>query len=218
MSWKRIPGFRLVPTRLGDTLQAIAAREMGDASKWVEIAALNGLAPPYVVDSLLAVQAEGFTPTGGLGRVHLAGTRIRIPSAMPRGGVSDPEDVYGTDIELPRDGRLAAGPDGDLALVRDVPNLTQALRIRLETRVGELIRHADYGDPIFELLGGKGNSVTDQLGAAYAEQTLRKDPRVADVQDATAEIAGDAMTVTAEAVAIAGRALPVGAGRPDGGI
>lgn len=36
----------------GDTLFAVAARELGDATQWNRIAALNGLTDPYITESI----------------------------------------------------------------------------------------------------------------------------------------------------------------------
>jgi predicted Zn-dependent protease len=50
-------GFRLVEIKYGDTLQELAARELGDANKWRDIIAINDLLPPYGSLRTLATSA-----------------------------------------------------------------------------------------------------------------------------------------------------------------
>jgi phage baseplate assembly protein W len=203
VSVERAHGYRLAATRLGDTLQAIAGRELGDAGRWPELVSYNGLAPPYIVDHLSDMEDTEE------GRVLLSGTPIRIPSAEPLTGVSDPSDIFGTDMLL-QDGFLTAGEDGDFALVADLPNLRQALANRLATRERELLRHPLYGNPLHGLIGDRSGPVLTLLAAKFAERTLRSDPRVSSVESVTATTTGDVTIVEATAVAIDGRSLPVG--------
>ena len=204
------PGFRWADTRLGDSLQDIAARELGEATRWPELVAANGLAPPYIVDGLGGLEDDAL-PNG---RVLLAGTRIKVPASRPATGVADPGDVFGTDLILSDGGALQAGDDGDFLLVTDLPNLNQALRHRLDTRRRELRHHPEYGNQLHELVGEGAGPVRTQLAAAYAKRTLLSDDRVDAVERCVADLTGDRANVDAVAVATDGRALPIGDGSP----
>ncbi|CAH2606346.1 conserved protein of unknown function (plasmid) [Rhodovastum atsumiense] len=205
---KPISGYRLADTRQGDTLQAIALRELGDASKWSDLAALNNLLPPYVVDTLAELEDDAGDPPPG--RVLLVGMPIKIPAPGPApSGVLDVSDLFGTDLDL-SGGLLSVSEAGDLQLVSGVPNLRQALHHRLETHTGELIFHPDYGQRFHELIGGPANPITNLLGASYVASCVRSDPRIANVRDTKAELRGDGIAVSATAVTIDGKPLPVG--------
>lgn len=200
---QRALGYRLAETRLGDTLQAIAMRELGDAGRWPELVAYNGLVPPYLVDDLAGIEQS---QDGGV--VLLAGMHIKVPASKPRNEVADPADIFGTDILL-TDGVITANAEGDIQLVSDLPNLRQALKIRLGTEQRELVWHPTYGNPLFKMVGKKSGPVNLQLSAAQGERTLRADPRVASVPQITTTIEADAVTVDAVAITVDGRPLPV---------
>lgn len=205
-----LPGYRLVDTRQGDTLQRIALRELGDAARWPQLAELNNLLPPYVVETLADLED---TPSAGVegGRVLLAGQPIKVPAPGPAApaGVLSATDIFGTDLALP-DGLLRATPAGDLLLVSGVPNLSQALEHRLETPMGELLYHPGYGQRFHELRGGPQNQLTNMLAAGYAESAIRSDPRVDRTEGIRSELAGDAKSITGTAIATNGKRLPVG--------
>lgn len=197
---KPLTGVRKVQTRRGDTLQAIAARELGDAARWPDLITLNNLAAPYLTDD----------PAQAGPRVLLAGVGLLVPSvAPPATGVADSVSLFGADVALTQ-GRLTAGDDGDLLTVAETPNLVQALGIRLETEPGELLFHADYGCQVHSLLGRKAGPVVNQLAATFVARALRSDPRVARVDGATATVQGDTVAASAVAVAVDGKDLPVG--------
>lgn len=204
MSIQKARGYRVVDTRMGDTIQAVAQRELGDPSRWPELVSYNRLAPPYIVDHL-----SGLEVTGAEGRIILAGQRIRIPANVAPSAVADPDDIFGTDLSLP-EGLLQVDADGDLLLVRDVPNLAQAIRHRLGTHEGELLWHKEYGNPLFDLPGDKGDPLILFLAGKLSQRTIQYDPRISRAENVTADLQGDAITVEATAVAIDGRSLPVG--------
>lgn len=198
---KPLSGIRVAATRAGDTLPAIAARELGDAARWYDLAAINNLLPPWITDDPALVGP----------RVLRAGADILIPAAAPdpSGVAAGPDDaVFGTDLVLPG-GLLQRSEGGDFDLVGGAKNLTQAVAHRLATPERSVIYHQDYGCAIHELVGARADPVANQLGALFVERALRADPRISQVEGTTATITGDVLDVTATAVAVDGRRLPV---------
>jgi phage baseplate assembly protein W len=198
---KPLAGIRLAATRVGDTLQAIAARELGDAGRWYDLASINNLLPPWITDD----------PAQAGPRVILAGANMLVPASAPQASGVTPEDaddaVLGTDLILP-DGILQAD-GGDFALVMGTKNLSQAILHALATPRRSVVYHQDYGSQHHELLGARADPVANSLAALFVQQAISRDPRVARTEDTTATVAGDVIDVTATAVAVDGRRLPV---------
>ena len=198
--WKTASGVRIVETRVGDTLQAIAARELGDAALWPDIANLNNLLPPYIVDDLAAAGP----------RVLFSGQTIKVPAPPSSpSGVTDPNAVLGTDIAL-ADGELVDNGAGDLLAVAGLANFRQAVANRLKTRPGELLFHPDYGCRVFDLLGHGADGAAVQLAASFVASALRADPRTARVERAEAVVQGDAVATSASVVTVDGKRQSVG--------
>lgn len=198
---KRLTAFRRVETRVGDSLPAIAARELGDAALWPDLAAINGLLPPWITDDL-GVASE---------TVLLAGQQqIKLPtSSQAPSGVTDRDGLFGTDVALPG-GRLQVTADGDLATVSDVANLTQALTMRLASVTGDLVHHPSYGCDVRKLIGQAANATTNKLAAVMVSRAVRSDARISEVASATGTVRGDIVTVQVKAVAVDGRRVSVG--------
>lgn len=195
---KTITGYRRVDTNHGDTLLAVALREMGDAARWVDLANLNGLRPPYLTDDPAAVTAQ----------VLLTGTPVLVPSSAPApSAVADPASVFGTDVALA--GGVLAAAGGDFAVVSATANLDQALTHRLATRPGDLIYHPAYGCAVAELVGQGGVPAVAQLAVAFVNQAVTADPRIAATRDMTATVTGDTIAVAGTAVTVDGKKLPV---------
>jgi len=192
---KPLTGYRYVDIQHGDTLRAIAARELGDASRWVELIAYNSLVPPYVAEApspgVLAYGAQILVP---------APTRIISTTA-------DPDRVFEIDIDLSK-GHLEA-EDGDFALVSGRANLRQALKHRVETDRGELVYHGNYGSFVRRLIGAVNGPTSALLAAEYAKSAIQADPRISSVTQATAEVVGDKISVSVEAQPISGRTVHV---------
>ena len=89
-------GFRFAETRFGDTLQAVAMRELGDGKRWFELAAINGLVPPYITDDA--------TLSGG--GVLLSGALVLVPAATSAAITTDPDLVFDRDVQMTNGQRL----------------------------------------------------------------------------------------------------------------
>ena len=190
-------GYRFVETLCGDTLQKIAAREMGDASRWPEIVSYNQLVPPFITDD----------ETLALPGVVLAGQTVRIPAPTAVADANtNPNATFLSDVQL-RNGLIEADPMGDMLLCEGLPNLRQALIHRVVTERSELMYHQEYGSMLRRLIGTVNGPTANILAAQYARSAVETDPRVQEVTKATAEVIGDVINVGVEAMTISGRSV-----------
>lgn len=92
-------------------------------------------------------------------------------------------DLKLADEELGSD--LALGPTGDLDMIGDEYNLSQAIINSLRTRRGELsdLGHPNYGSRLYELIGEPNNERTRNLARIYASECIVRDPRVQEIVD-----------------------------------
>lgn len=194
-----LSGFRYIELRWGESLQSVALRELGDAARWIDIANLNGLHPPYVT----AIAAEVSS------QVVLYGARLLVPAPTPMASIStNPELVFERDVQVV-DGALTV-TNGDINLVSGVQNLTQAIKNRLATDKNDLLYHSQYGCDIRLMLGTNNSAISEFLAAEYARSALKSDPRIKDVPSATVSITGDQLRVDAEVVPIDQRRIQFG--------
>jgi phage baseplate assembly protein W len=197
---REIPPFRIVGTQFGDDLQAVAAREMGDANRWPELVWLNELVHPYITDDPARV-APG---------VLLSGAFIRVPAPA---GLTFTDDVdrgqiYERDCKMV--GRsLVADSSGDFAILAGADNLRQQLSHRIATPMGQARRHPEYGCKIYRLIGTVNGPAAGMLGAAYVKASLAADYRVKTVDFSTAEVIGDSVQIKAKATAIEGGVVDI---------
>lgn len=187
-----LTGYRWVQIRWGDTLQTIAAREIGDAGRWYDLIAYNRLRPPYLAETA----ADGVLAYGGL---------ILLPAPAPIAySALDPDSVFERDIALTNRQLLDDGA-GDILVVEGRQNLAQALRHRVMTERGELLFHASYGCAARRLIGTINGPTAALLAARYVQAAIQADPRIQRVSKSEAQVVGDAINVTVEAVPIVGR-------------
>jgi phage baseplate assembly protein W len=189
-------GFRFVETLRGDTLQAVAARELGDASRWPELISYNSLIPPFLTDDPVLVVPG----------VLLTGAQLIVPAPVPAvSSTSDPDDALETDVQLVRRGEIAT--DGqDFVTVSRAANLKQALEHRLDTDLGELLFHAKrYGSDIRRFIGTANGPTRALLAARAAKRCVLQDPRVRRVDSAVASVDGDRILVSIQCEAVSGR-------------
>jgi hypothetical protein len=196
MADRVLSGYRVVPIQHGDTLRDIAARELSDASRWSDIADINGLLPPYLTgDSSLASET-----------VKLYGQSLIVPaSSIVASAVTDANRVFGVDIMLTA-GQLTAA-NGDFDLVGGQPNLKQALINRVVTDLRELIFHLPYGCDIRRVVGSVSGPAAGLLAARYVKSAILLDPRIDKVLSCSATINGDVITVLAKVQPVTGVAV-----------
>jgi phage baseplate assembly protein W len=198
---RQLIGFRFVETRFGDTLQRIAAREMGDANRWAELIEYNNLLPPFITDN--AAEAGP--------NVLLTGRQMIVPAPVAVvSTTTDPDEVFEADIQLGSYGELMT--DGvDFVVVSGRKNLCQALTIRFSTDRQELMYHPEYGCDVRRLVGRVNGPTASILAAQAVRSAALRDPRVSRVLSATAEVIGDVINVVAEAETVAGRSVTAAA-------
>lgn len=195
---KEVSGWREVFTRRGDTLEKIAARELGDAELWYDLVNLNRLLPPYLTDDAQTASS----------RVLLSGSAIKVPApSRIASAETDPEEAFGSDVLLYRGEILV--DRGDMMRVAGTQNLVQALRHVILTEPGELLYHRKYGCSIHTLVGQSQGPINQLIGRGFVERAVNADPRVERTQKATAEVNGDRLNIELEAVAVDGREVVV---------
>lgn len=112
-----VPGYtslQEVVVEQGDTLMSLAAKYMGDARKWQELAVVNGLKPPFISgqagsDITEATDQEALPGALGVGKKLLVPAYKIPPEAQPL------LPVLGVSPEKSLEHRLLGG---DLALIR----------------------------------------------------------------------------------------------------
>ena len=196
---RQMPAYRLAQTHWHDDLQAVAARELGDANRWPELVWLNALSHPYITND---------ERRAGPG-VVLAGSFLKVPSATSvYTDAASSGQVYERDCVL-ADRLLQDDGSGDLAVVRGADNLRQQLQHAINTPRGQARRHPEYGCLVWRLQGKVNGPTAARMGAEYIKATLLSDYRVSRVALAVAEVTGDAIRITARAVAIEGGVVDI---------
>lgn len=178
------------PLRLGETLEHLAARVLGSAALWEQIAELNGW-----------IDAE----TLGSGRPARAGDLVLIPlseSAAP--APARERDAFGTDLRLDERGELLLS-GADLATVSGAANIEQALGLRLKTTALELAWAPGYGLPT--LTGTRLTATGAGLVGALAREQIEQDRRIERALLIEARDSGDTITLHIEARTTAGAFL-----------
>lgn len=184
---------RQIAVRQGDDLRAIAARELGDATRWTELATLNDLRLPFIVNS--------YRLTDRLPHTLIWGDTLLLPWETNAARVPSPTSNFGIDIALPH-GQLAATAGGDLATVQGRDNIVQALGHRLRTLRGELPYHPAYGSHVALALSLPAGPFSSMMAAAWAQEALVEEPRLARVLAVDGHADGDVLRVAASVGAV----------------
>lgn len=186
----------------GDTLQSLAFKHFQDVDAWYDIADLNNLEYPYIVQTN---HEKVQNPE------HLAsvGDRIKIPienevEALAVENMTDfaTSSIY--DITLGMDLATKFSIEGrydeahvelkgneantDLDNVTGMDNLKQSLYLRIMTRKGTLLLHPNYGSLVPYYLGKKVSEDSLSDIVIELERAITTDTRVHEVKNIDAKI------------------------------
>lgn len=170
----------------GDTLQSIAQSQLGDASRWTEIAVLNDLQYPFI-----APLGEKIPKTITPGSYLFLPEDITYDDTTDNKVESYENDLFGTDILLTgsetnmsymNGGEFEATLSGDLQTVSGLQTLKLDLLHRLTTPVGTLIYHPTYGSNFLDIVGTKVDSTWKTKASLELSRCFLSDPRVVDVK------------------------------------
>lgn len=132
----------------GETLEDVALRTLGDATRWYEIAMVNGLKYPYidtVTDKSLGVIAAGskiYIPSNKL----ITNNKIlRTRNSYLSNKLTPLERFLGVDIKLTPEFDIKVSNNNDVALAYGVENAAQALNINLSLEKNSLKWHPYKG-------------------------------------------------------------------------
>ena len=181
--FQSLPATRQVIVNRGDTLERIAQRELNNSVRWVEIAELNNLKYPYVVEDFTNTQSNIVRP----------GDTILVPQAIvdgfsnaPKGAenpissnFSELEKSFGIDIRLDKNFDLALGANQDIQLVGSSDNMTQAILLKLFYEQGEVMSAPGLGVGL--IVGSKLGDLQDLRRAII--NSLNQDIRIERVTD-----------------------------------
>ena len=178
-----IPTYtRKYTLRAGDTLQTIALRAYGDASRFQDILAYNNMRDASTLEN---------------GRPLRPGDALQVPfdsGVEDDRGLARRGDVFGKDLRLTENYDLDLVGE-DLATIDGVRNLKQAIKVRMLTEQGSAWPLPRYGVPA--LLGAGLTARVASFCAAHITDQLRADARVEDVRDVVVFAEGDALNVSA---------------------
>lgn len=203
-------GVEEVVVQRGDTLMSLAAKYLGDARRWTDIAVLNDLKPPYVSGQACVNLLLGDDPAlpSSIG----VGTKILVPNykrpaearpKLPVLGVQPDapadERILGRDFKLTRDanGRFdfeVSESGDDLKTVSGVNNLVQAIGQRLSIERGHDVLFKRLG--LERTVGMKLTVVGQEETRFRVARAVLADPRIASVRQSVVESSSpDVVTV-----------------------
>ena len=191
----------------GEDIRDLAARLLGDPSRWRILVVLNRLRSPFI------------SATGGPG-ILAPGDTILFPilttgSESSAVGTQNPTDdqyqgpddpvvrAYGRDLML--QSKFIGGTEltdivlsqgGDLATIQGVKNVEQAIKLKFMTERGELAAHPKYGSKY--PVGKKATPSSFNELRINTLSTLTSDNRVENVRDLRFIAVGDKLAAKVE--------------------
>jgi len=165
--------------RNADSLQDLAARQTGSFDNWPAIAAANALSPPYPGPTNPAVALSGQ-------QLYMPGSGVQVGAA----GTAPNYDnlTLGVDYDFGPINGLQPGWNGDIPLIAGLYNYARAIGRRLQTPLGALVYHQNYGSRIPPEVGAIQDSTEAARLAEYGRSAMAADPRTGAVLYATATV------------------------------
>jgi hypothetical protein len=177
------PAVRQIKYTSGMTLERLAQKQLGDSSRWGEIAEVNQLKPPYITDDLSDTR-EGLLKPGDnvLIPAPSTGTFSQVPATRQittTMGLTELEKSLGTDLKLTKDFDLSISNSGDLEVVSGTENLGQAVVLKLGYEQGQVMKYPLMGASI---IPGTKFPPLETIRAGITN-TLLQDTRIAGIQE-----------------------------------
>lgn len=178
----------------GDTLQSIAQATLGDLTQWYSLASFNGLKFPYIVEPEFKDIKREQLSAGDLLLIPIEESYAQVEDAKSiadRNQVA--EYVFGRDLSLITDldtAKYRAGSDeivgfdsdgrGSINTVKGYDNIVQSTLMRLNTPIGSLPLHPEYGSHVYEFLGNLNSSIELEVLKSWIEKAIKGDSRISD--------------------------------------
>ena len=157
----------------------LAARQTGDFSEWSTIAAINRLQPPFPGPTNPALALSG-TPLFMPGSAPPLNPNATLPTYAA--------NVLGIDYDFGPINGVQPSWLGDISLISGLTNYRRALGRRLQTTLGTLLYHRNYGSRIPPEVGAIQSTDEAARLAQYGKSALAADPRTANVLTAIATV------------------------------
>jgi hypothetical protein len=163
----------------GDTLLDLAARETGNFENWIQVAGINNLTPPYPGPTNQAVAQSGR-------QLYMPGSSVQVGSSGTP--PSYPNDAMGTDYWFGPINGIQPAWNGDIPLITGLLNFAAALGRRIQTPIGALTYHQEYGSRIPGEVGAVQAADEAAKLAAFGKAALAADKRTGRILSATASV------------------------------
>lgn len=206
-------GFAEYVVGQGDSLQSLAAKHLGDASKWMELAVINDLKAPYItsvklpqtlrVGDKISIPILGKEPpadtittgdkiTGASQSDKFLGEDFKfvpIPAGLDSLGEPIAAGSYGWQID-------EAGGATDVLKISGIPNLGQALEMRFRTEQGANILYPTIGLPRLIGVAAFGSKIADARHQARLQ--ILADKRIERLARFAFSVVNDALILEAD--------------------
>lgn len=162
----------------GESLQDLAARATGNFEDWTAIVTANGIRPPYPGATQQALALSGTA-------LFLSGNGIFASGAT---APTYAANVLGTDWDFgPVNGAQPAWL-GDIQLITGYLNYARAIGRRLQTALGTLIYHTQYGSRIPPEVGAVQSATEASRLLQYGKSAIAADPRTGSILGASGSV------------------------------
>lgn len=181
-------------------LEQLALEELNDPTRWIEIAELNDLRAPFVVQDLSDTRSNIIRP----GESLLIPQNIveglpTIPKGAPNrlvAGLSEIEKSLGVDLKVNDEFDLIIMNSGDVDMIAGLQNMAQAVVLKLGYERGELRNHPTLG--IGVQVGSKFNTLEEIRDRIL--DSLLQDPRVETITGLSLRRDGPALFLNFEII------------------
>lgn len=220
-------GYETLPSTLGsdtvgpgESIRDVAARLLGDPSRWRILVTLNRLRAPFIAATgsagVLAPGDRILFPRAGSAGSGSATVGTQNPTNNQYIGPDDPiVQAYGRDLMLRSTfiggaelTDLSLNQGGDIASIQGIPNVEQALKLKFMTERGELAAHPKYGAKY--PVGKKATPSSFNELRINTLNTLTSDNRIENVKDLRFIAVGDKLAAKVDIELVNARSiLPV---------